>query len=248
MIIVADDVDSVSVALLASIERLSVSGMAMRLAEVHEWASGTSPADLEAIEAFLIGGGEQRLGHIRALRQCYSGPIIAINDRRMLDETLELFAAGADDVVVKPVHARELRARLAAIRRRQRPDVSGEDDFEIRVFSDGRDPLVGGAPLPLRRRELRVLECLVSAPSVWLAKSRIFDFVYGLCDDRVDEAVIESHICRLRKQLKARLGYDPIESQRFFGYRLVERHAPPPVSVSGEGARFVGPTVREFVA
>ncbi|HKN27514.1 MAG TPA: winged helix-turn-helix domain-containing protein, partial [Roseiarcus sp.] len=39
-----------------------------------------------------------------------------------------------------------------------------------------------------------------------------------LFDENVDENVIESHISKLRKKLKQRLGFDPIDSKRFLGY------------------------------
>ncbi|MGL4404914.1 MAG: hypothetical protein ACRCT6_04080, partial [Notoacmeibacter sp.] len=45
-----------------------------------------------------------------------------------------------------------------------------------------------------------------------------FSAVYGLDDETIEETVIESHISKLRKKLKALLGYDPIDSQRFLGY------------------------------
>jgi Transcriptional regulatory protein, C terminal. len=32
--------------------------------------------------------------------------------------------------------------------------------------------------------------------------------------------VIESHVSKLRKKLRNHLGYDPIESKRYMGYRL----------------------------
>jgi len=44
--------------------------------------------------------------------------------------------------------------------------------------------------------------------------------VYGIFDEDVDENVVESHISKLRKKLKHRLGYDPIDSKRFLGYCL----------------------------
>jgi two-component system, OmpR family, flagellar system response regulator FtcR len=37
----------------------------------------------------------------------------------------------------------------------------------------------------------------------------------------VEENVVESHVSKLRKKLRARLGYDPIDSQRFLGYMMV---------------------------
>ena len=53
-----------------------------------------------------------------------------------------------------------------------------------------------------------------------MTKTQIFNRVYGIFNDEIHENVIESHISRLRKRLKQRLGRDPIDSQRFLGYRL----------------------------
>ena len=91
---------------------------------------------------------------------------------------------------------------------------------DIQVFRDGRDPIVGEGPLPLPRRELRILEYLVSNAGRRVSKSQIFSSVYGLFESEIDENVIESHISKLRKRLRARLGYDPINSKRHLGYML----------------------------
>ncbi len=90
------------------------------------------------------------------------------------------------------------------------------------MFSDGRDPEIDGEPLPLPRRERRILEYLIANKGRRVTKSQIFNFVYGLFDDGIDENVIESHISKLRKRLRQRLGTDPIDSQRFLGYRLTQ--------------------------
>ncbi len=83
------------------------------------------------------------------------------------------------------------------------------------MFSDGRDPEIDGEPLPLPRRERSILEYLMANKGRRVTKSQIFNFVYGLFDDGIDENVIESHISKLRKRLRQRLGIDPIDSQRF---------------------------------
>jgi DNA-binding response OmpR family regulator len=54
-----------------------------------------------------------------------------------------------------------------------------------------------------------------------VTKTQIFNSVYGLFSEDIDENVIESHISKLRKRLRHRLGYDPVDSQRYLGYRLV---------------------------
>jgi DNA-binding response OmpR family regulator len=134
---------------------------------------------------------------------------------------LDLFEAGVDDVVRKPVHVREILARIKAIQRRSKSEETGKRAGDIRVFADGRDPEVKGEMLALPRRERRILEYLVTNRGRWVTKTQIFNFVYGLFGEDIDENVVESHISKLRKRLRHLLSYDPIESQRYLGYRLV---------------------------
>jgi DNA-binding response OmpR family regulator len=85
-----------------------------------------------------------------------------MNETPSLEQTLDLFAAGVDDVVRKPIHIREILARVGAIRRRHEGERDSAEVGELRVFFDGRDPQLRGAPLPLPRRERRILEYLVN--------------------------------------------------------------------------------------
>ncbi|RUX06872.1 helix-turn-helix domain-containing protein, partial [Mesorhizobium sp. M8A.F.Ca.ET.059.01.1.1] len=52
-------------------------------------------------------------------------------------------------------------------------------------------------------------------------KTQVFNAIYGIFDEEVEENVVESHISKLRKKLREKLGTDPIDSKRFLGYRLV---------------------------
>jgi DNA-binding response OmpR family regulator len=88
------------------------------------------------------------------------------------------------------------------------------------VYFDGRDPEINGEILPLPRRERRILEYFVNNKGRRITKSQIFNSIYGIFDENVDENVVESHISKLRKKLKHRLGFDPIDSKRYLGYCL----------------------------
>lgn len=110
--------------------------------------------------------------------------------------------------------------RIGAIRRRVETESDGATVGELRVFFDGRDPEVRGEPLPLPRRERRILEYLVGNQGRRVTKSQIFNSIYGLFDENVVEDVVESHISKLRKKLRHRLGFDPIDSKRYLGYCL----------------------------
>ncbi len=137
-----------------------------------------------------------------------------------MEQTLSLFAAGVDDVVRKPIHVREILARVGAIRRRLEAEQDHAVVGEMRVFFDGRDPEIKGIILPLPRRERRILEYLVANRGRSVSKAQIFNSIYGIFDDNVEENVVESHISKLRKKLRRHLGYDPINSVRYLGYRL----------------------------
>jgi len=188
--------------------------------DFEEWVSVAADEDVNAVEAFLIGECEHLQTVARIIKSRSTAAIIAMKEQKSLSATLELFAEGVDDVVAKPCHPREILARIEAISRRVRRSLTDVALTEIRTFRDGRDPLVLGEPLNLPRRELRILEFLVNAKSRRVTKAQIFSYVYGLFNQDIDENVIESHVSKLRRRLRERLGYDPIESRRHLGYRL----------------------------
>lgn len=197
---------------------------------LFEWISTATKSEFAAVEGFLIGELADRPACARLLRSRSNSPIIALNDFAALEQTLDLFAAGVDDVVRKPVHAREIRARLRAIQRRSEPRPNDASVGAIRIYFDGRDPEVGGDVLPLPRRERRILELLAAHRGRRVTKSQIFNSIYGLFDENIEENVVESHVSKLRKKLRVRMGYDPIDSKRYLGYCLVDdmarRHKP----------------------
>ena len=189
--------------------------------DFEDWVSSAASPDLLSVEAFLIGDCALREAFPRIIKGRSKAPVIAINDTQSLERTLELFAAGVDDVVRKPVHVRELLARVEAIRRRveavQRQTAIGP----LRIYFDGRDPEIDGVPMVLPRRERRILEYLAANRGKRVSKAQVFNAIYGLFDEDIQESVVESHVSKLRKKLTQKLGYDPIESKRFLGYCLV---------------------------
>lgn len=242
MIVIVEERGLVADAYRATFGREGVPVCGFTLKEFTEWISGAPDADFDAIDAFLIGECGDLVQQIQTLsieikRRC-SAAIIAIKENRSLATTLDLFAQGVDDVVVKPCHAREMLARIEAISRRAKTRTAREADIgDIRTYRDGRDPMIGGELLSLPRRELRILEFLADKSPRRVTKAQIFSAVYGLFDHEIDESVIESHISKLRRRLRERLGYDPIESQRHLGYRLVQRTLAYPCGDQHEVAR-----------
>ncbi len=221
MIVVVDERVTVTEGYASWFDREGISACGLAPAEFESWVSAVSETDIRSVEAFLLGDCENRSGLTKIIRRRSSvTAIIVMNENRSLEETLDLFAAGVDDVVRKPIHVREIIARVKAIRRRASDAPDYTDVGEMRVFFDGRDPEVKGEVLQLPRRERRILEYLVSNRGCRINKTQIFNSVYGLFSEDIDENVVESHISKLRKRLRHRLGYDPIDSKRYLGYRL----------------------------
>lgn len=218
MIVVVDERELVKDGYTSLFGREGVPSTGFDPKEFGEWVISAADTDLDAVEAFLIGQGQQMLDLPRAIRDRSQAPVIAVSDSPSLETTLAFFDCGVDDVVRKPVHPREILARAAAIRRRLKAIANFTDIGPIRVFSDGRDPEINGAVFPLPRRERRILEYLVANRGRRLSKTQIFNAIYGIFDEDVEENVVESHISKLRKKLRKKLGFDPIDSKRFLGY------------------------------
>ena len=227
MIIFIEARDQVASAFKSQFEREGIALVSFVFKDFDVWLAGATKVDLGSIECFLIGETPCRDQCVRLIRSRSHAAIIALSDYGSLERTLDLFACGVDDVVRKPVHVREILARMRAIQRRAVAPVEIGGVSAIRVFCDGRDPEVEGYEFPLPRRERRILEFLATHRGRRVTKAQIFHSIYGLFDEDVDENVVESHVSKLRKKLRERLGYDPIDSKRFLGYCLMEKQGEP---------------------
>lgn len=186
--------------------------------QFFEWLVAARRCELEPVEAFLLGDCPDVEGLVKAVNLRANAPVMALAECTRLDTILRLFEAGADDIVRKPVHVQEILCRIHAIRRRTERAERQASGRDVQIYFDGRDPIIGGAPLQLPRRERRVLEFFAANTGKRVSKEQVFNAIYGIFEDSVNECVVESHISKLRKKLKAHLGYDPIDSKRYLGY------------------------------
>jgi two-component system, OmpR family, flagellar system response regulator FtcR len=219
MYVLIEPRESVAASYRSGFDREGVASVSFEPADFIAWLQSASNADLLAVHAFLLGDSKERTILPAVIRKYSEEPIIALRDLRSLAHTIELFEAGVDDVLHVPVHIREILVRTAAIRRRRIGGKPGQVSGGVfKVFFDGRNPQIDGKSLELPRRELRILEYMATHQNRWITKTQVFNAIYGVFDCAFDECVIESHISKLRKKLRARLGYDPILSKRFVGY------------------------------
>jgi two-component system response regulator TctD len=131
-----------------------------------------------------------------------------------------LLDIGADDYIIKPFEFVELEARCRAVLRRH----SGQDQQALSYGNIILYPLsamfeFGQEKIPLRNRELRLLEIFCNSPKILFSKEQLTDRLF-LISDEVTENAIEVYVGRLRKKL---VGSNvTIETVRGIGYRLVK--------------------------
>jgi two-component system, OmpR family, flagellar system response regulator FtcR len=223
MILVLEERTDIADALRSGFEREGSPCLCLPPSTAPEWIAALAKQDAQDIRGILLGQVQDRETLVKTLRNCTPAPVIALADRRSLEDTLALFLCGVSDVVSKPAHARELLMRFRIVSTRPHVTTQKFESDDLVIFSDGRDPLVRGTPLRLPRRERRLLDTLAEARGAWVSKASLFNQVYGVLNEDINECVVESHVSRLRKRLKAMTGRDFIETQRFLGYRLETR-------------------------
>ncbi|MGV7034617.1 response regulator transcription factor [Methylobacterium symbioticum] len=228
MYCLVDAREAVNAGYAASFDREGVSAFGLSPDEFASWLTSASRNDLDAVQGFLLGDFDERAKCAGLIRRHSRAPIIALADQRSLEQTLVLFDAGIDDVLPKPVHVREILARSEAIWRRVNGGAlpvaaheAASRPERLKVFFDGRDPEIDGVTFPLPRRERHILEYLVRNRGRRLTKAQVFNVIYGVYSNGVEESVVEGHVSKLRKKLVQRLGYDPIEAKRYMGYVYV---------------------------
>ena len=161
---------------------------------------------------------------IAALREAgCDNPVVVMRDFRNARDTALLLDRGADEVVVIPLKAIELRARVNAILRRSHGHSADEVKVgDVVAYFDGRDPNVAGHRVRLSQREHAIFTQLALNATKVVPKSAIYDAVYGVEDMPPFEKVIDVYICKIRKKLEATTphGGRYIETVPGRGYRF----------------------------
>jgi two-component system OmpR family response regulator len=162
-------------------------------------------------------GRGQLAGLCRALRGHGDLPFIVMAPRPDELERILGLEMGADDYLCKPVHPRELVARMRNILRRAHGAGSGAAAPRARLYRFGGWQLdvvarvltdAAGRAAPLRTAEFRVLAALLSQGNRVVSRQRLFELARGGEAIPFDRSV-DVRVSRLRRMLR-----DPARSPR----------------------------------
>jgi DNA-binding response OmpR family regulator len=165
------------------------------------------------VDGVTLVRGLRRRGHTQ--------PAIFITARGEVRDRIAGLDAGADDYLVKPFSLEELLARLRALSRRNRNEISQllrVGDLEMDLVS--RAVCRGGRQIQLTNREFALLEFLAQASPKTVSKTAIVEHVWDQTFDGGTN-VIHVYINYLRSKIDQPGEASLIRTVRGVGFALI---------------------------
>lgn len=145
-------------------------------------------------------------------------PVLILTARDALEQRVSGLQQGADDYLCKPFALSEVAARLQALIRRRHGQLQPTLQHGGLVLNPAaHTAILHGEPLPLKARELALLELFLLNAGRILTRAQLEEKLYGWEDD-VSSNAVEVHIHHLRKKL----GSGFIRTVHGVGYALGE--------------------------
>ena len=211
ILIIEDDNNlnkGLSIALNKDYEVFSVNTMS-------EAKSFIGDADLILLDMNLPDGDGLEI--IEYTRQSSSIPIIVLSAIDLEAYIISAINLGADDYLTKPFSLGILEAKIKRAFEKISPsnlniyNKNGLDfNFNENTF------FVDNKNIDLTRTETKILYYLIKNKSQVITKELLFDFIWGLDDEFIDQNTLSVNISRIRNKLKP---YDPIETVFGVGYK-----------------------------
>ncbi len=188
------------------------------------WRACEFPFDAVTLDLLLPGmNGYKICAELR--RRQVMIPVLVLTAKEGEFDEAEILDLGADDFLRKPFSYVVLAARLRALIRRSRDDVTGgpvvAGDLWLDPFT--RSCRRGSAEIRLSDREASVLDVLLRAAGEPVAKLEVLDRVWG-GDFDGDPNIVEVYIGHLRRKIDDPFGLKTLRTIRGVGYQLLVRH------------------------
>jgi DNA-binding response OmpR family regulator len=182
-------------------------------------AARVTPFDVIVLDVMLPGvDGVEVCSFLR--RTGVQTPVLMLTARDAVADRIRGLDAGADDYLLKPFAFGELLARLRSLTRRHlgaRSAVFTAGGITLDVAA--RRVTVAGRDVPLRAKELALLEYFMLNPGRLLTRTQIEEHVWSY-DFTAESNIVEAYVARVRRKLMGAGVADPITTIRGAGYRF----------------------------
>ena len=186
------------------------------------WLLGEHAYDAAVLDISLPGRDGVTVTRTARQRGCTT-PILLATARGELRDKVGGLDAGADDYLVKPFSTEEMLARLRALIRRRRPDMSmllrvGDLEIDLRSRTVRR----GQETISLTNREFALLEILAESSPRPVSKTTLVERVW---DQHFDSGtnVLNVYINYLRKKIELPGTSPLLHTVRGVGYALKDQ-------------------------
>ena len=221
-ILIVEDEQEVRELIAANLQRAGCNPLSASSAAEAEALMRNSVPDLVLLDWILPETpGVMFARRLRADRRTADIPIIMLTGRSREEDRIMGLEAGVDDFITKPFFPRELLARIRAVMRRCKPQLS---EAVIELVGLTLDPAArcvtcAGRSVDLGDIEFRMLHFFMTHPERVYSRAQLLDEVWGR-DVFMEERTVDAHIRRLRQALESRGLQELLETVRSVGYRF----------------------------
>jgi two-component system response regulator MprA len=181
----------------------------------------TRPFDLVVLDVMMPGSdGIEVCETLRAKGD--ELPVLMLTARDAIRDRVAGLEAGADDYLVKPFANEELVARVRALLRRSGKGVESLAFADLELDLLTRDAHRDGRAIELSRIEFELLEFFLRHPRQVLARSLIYERIWGY-DGSLTSNSLDVFVGHLRRKLEAGGERRLIQTVRGVGFTLRER-------------------------
>jgi DNA-binding response OmpR family regulator len=162
--------------------------------------------------------GDEVLRQLRFAK--HTVPIIVVTGITDMSTKVRVFGLGADDYVTKPFEFTELMARIRASLRKHNVEVLDTITFEdITIDFKAHQVTRRGKLVPMREKEIKLLEYLIRHEGQVLTRDMIMNYVWGPTIERYTN-VVDVHIHHLREKIDKPYSTTIIKTVNNVGYKI----------------------------
>ncbi|MED3563299.1 response regulator transcription factor [Bacillus xiapuensis] len=160
----------------------------------------------------------------KKIKSYYEIPVLMLTARAESEDVIKGFQIGTDDYVTKPFHPVELVMRVKSLLKRYRVISAGNLIYNhILIDSSSYKVQIMDEVLMLPTKQFELLYMLASHPGKIFTRDELIEKIWGL-DYEGDERTVDTHIKKLRKQLKEYEDILQIVTVRGLGYKVEIHH------------------------